>query len=63
MRDETVARIRAPREVLPGSVDVEPLPGAWLHVQVHRGERVKRFNLRHEEARQLIEALREYVLT
>jgi hypothetical protein len=59
MRDETVAKLRAPKPVPADAVDIEPLPGGWLHVQIHRGERVKRFNLRNAEAVQLVERLTE----
>jgi hypothetical protein len=63
MKDETVARFRASRDVPADAVEVEPLPGGWLHVQIHRGERVKRFNLRYEEARQLTDLVIPYLLT
>lgn len=46
-----------PAKIAAGIVAVESRPGGWLHVQVGRGRYVKRFNLSHAEAAQLLEQL------
>ena len=48
-----------PIEVMDGQVTAERIDGGWIHVSIGRARYVKRFNLSHAEASQLLDLLSE----